>query len=164
MTTENISVLDDENGTFTFNCSNCGKTKKMVSPDRSRFKIKCPCGTKTTIQLNNRKKYRKLETLPITIITPKFRARGIMTDLSIDGISGSYNSRHVLAIGDQVKIEYVLKTILGDVPVIEQATIKYVSGTKFGAHCEPLPEYSDARKYKGFLVMPPDKTLWLTLE
>jgi DNA-directed RNA polymerase subunit RPC12/RpoP len=164
MTKENISVLDDENGTFTFKCSNCGKTKKMVSPDRSNFKIKCPCGTKTSIQLNNRKKYRKPATLPITIITPEFRARGVMTDLSIDGISGTYHARHELAVDDQVKIEYVLKTTLGDVPVTEQATIKYVSGDNFGAHCEPLPEFSDARKHKGFLVMPPDQTLWLTLE
>ncbi|MCP3900257.1 MAG: PilZ domain-containing protein [Desulfobacteraceae bacterium] len=164
MTDENIRIVEDENGTFLFQCSNCKKQKRMRSPNRLNFKVKCPCGTKTAMKLNARENYRRPVNIPIKIISPKFRASGITADISAHGISGSYSGRHELEVGDQVKIEYTFKLASGEVPVTEHATIKYVNGDNFGAVCEDLPQYSEARKQKGFFVMPPDETLWLKLE
>jgi len=164
MTEEKISVVDDDNGTFFFQCSSCDKNKRMRSPNRSSFKVKCPCGTITPVKLNARINYRRPANIPIKIVTPKFRGKGVTTNLSANGISGSYNARHELAVGDKVQIEYTFKVQSKEIPVTEQATIKYVNGDHFGAKCEDLPQYSEARKHKGFFVMPPDETLWLTLE
>ncbi len=164
MTNKKTRVVEDENGTFLFHCSNCKKQKRMRSPNRLSFKVKCPCGTKTAMKLNARENYRRPVNIPIKIISPKFRANGITADISAHGISGSYSGRHELKVGDQVKIEYTFKLASGEVPVTEHATIKYVNGDNFGAKCEDLPQYSEARKQKGFFVMPPDETLWLKLE
>ena len=160
MTKENITVLENEKGTFLFKCSKCDKQKRMRSPNSLKFRVKCPCGTITPVKLNTRSDYRKAANIPVKIISPKFRGKGVTTNISIKGISGSYSARHELAVGDQVKIEYTI----GDVLVTEHATIKYVNGSNFGATCEELPEYSEARTKKGFFVMPPDQTLWLKLE
>ena len=102
--------------------------------------------------------------IPIKIIASKFRGKGVTVNLSANGISGSYKARHELKVGDKVQIEYTFKSSSGEVPVTEQATIKYVDGDHFGAKCDDLPIYSEARKKKGFFVMPPDETSWLKLE
>ncbi|MCK5541452.1 MAG: hypothetical protein KAI40_02085 [Desulfobacterales bacterium] len=160
MIEENIRVLENENGTFLFKCSKCDKQKRMRSPNSLKFKVKCPCGILTSVKLNARSDYRKTANIPVKIISQKFRGKGVTTNISNKGISGSYSARHELAVGDQVKIEYTI----GEVLVTEHATIKYVNDSNFGAKCELLPQYSEARKKKGFFVMPPDQTLWLKLE
>lgn len=160
MTKENIRILENENGTFLFRCPKCDKQKRMRSPNSLKFKVKCPCGTLTSVKLNARSDYRKAANIPVKIISSKFRGKGVTTNLSSEGISGSYSARHELVVGDQVRIEYTI----GEVLVTEHVTIKYVHGSNFGAKCEELPEYSEARRKKGFFVMPPDQTLWLKLE
>jgi hypothetical protein len=164
MTKEKSRVVEDDHGTFFFECSSCDKKKRMRSPNRPSFKVKCPCGAITPVKIDTRTNYRRPANIRITIVTPKFRGRGVTADISANGISGSYSARHELAVGDKVKIEYTFKVRAGKVPVTEHATIKYVNGDHFGAKCEDLPQYSEARRQKGFFVMPPDETMWLTLE
>jgi hypothetical protein len=154
MVTAKIEILEDDEGTFTFQCPSCGFTKQANSPDVKKFKIKCKCGTKIPVILNARGQYRKqtdINALAIKknhkdkradakvkaiLTTDSIRFYVVITDMSVFGLRCYFNSSLFrINIEERLTIEYTLHSKSECVDIIDHCTVKWVKDDYFGVQC-----------------------------
>ncbi len=154
MVTERIEILEDNEGTFAFQCPGCGFTKQVKSPAVKKFKMKCKCGTKTPVILNTRGQHReqteinafaikknpednRIDTKVKAILTNdsnKFYA--VITDMSVFGLRCYFNSNLFdINIEEKLTIEYSLNSKLECVDIVDHCIVKWVKDDYFGVQC-----------------------------
>ncbi len=151
MVTEKIEVLEDDEGTFAFQCPSCGITKRVNSPDVKKFKIKCKCGTKIPVILNTRGQSRKQTDINAHAIKKNHKDKGadekvkailtnesdrfyvVITDMSVFGLKCYFNSNlYRINKEERLTVEYTLNSKSECVDIIDHCTVKWIKGDYFG--------------------------------
>ncbi len=133
---------------FTFVCV-CGLTKELEIPSRrTKVKVTCRCGEKTSVTLDGRKTYRKS-----TLISALFNgAKVTIEDVSENG----YRMTCSRPLMIKKKHLYSLQYTLPDkqrTEVNELVEVVRKKGKEYGLRAEEKP-YSKSQRAKGFWLRP----------
>ncbi len=154
MVTERIEILDEDEGTFAFQCPGCGFTKRVNSPDVRKFKINCKCGAKIPVILNTRNQHRKQtdinalavkknrteesagEKVKAVLTNDSNKIYVVITDMSIFGLKCYFNSNLFKIVTEEsFTIEYTLNSKSERVDITDYCNVKWVKGDYFGVQC-----------------------------
>jgi hypothetical protein len=151
---ESIKVYIANNKNIAVNCPECKSAHALDLTDKNvpySITTKCACGYKYSIKFDKREYYRKRikSTGICSSLTDSEDGKQVrIIDISRSGLAFIKDRGKVLAVGDNVKIEF----ILGEAKVVCMVTVASVLDVRIGARFNKLDEHT--QKVIGFFLMP----------